>query len=138
LLQKGQVGRNWQRFFPFFCWREGDEVPPAITTTRRNLTLGILSFAAFYAIAAFPIARYADRGDRRMVIALSVIVWSAATAMCGLANNFWQMVLARVGLAAGEAGAGPAANSLLVEIFPSERAAIMAGRTAKPLPLDQQ
>ncbi|MEY4268875.1 MAG: hypothetical protein RLZZ58_91, partial [Pseudomonadota bacterium] len=42
-----------------------------------------LSFAAFYAIAAFPIARYADRGDRRMVIALSVIVWSAATAVCG-------------------------------------------------------
>jgi MFS family permease len=113
-------------------------VPPAITTTRRNLTLGILSFAAFYAIAAFPIARYADRGDRRIVIALSVIVWSLATAMCGLANNFWQMVLARVGLAAGEAGAGSAANSLLVEIFPSERAAIMAGRTAKPLPLDQQ
>jgi MFS family permease len=86
--------------------------------------LGLLtgiSFAAFYAIAAFPIARYADRGDRRMVIALSVIVWSAATAVCGLANNFWQMVLARVGLAAGEAGAGPAANSLLVEIFPPER-----------------
>ncbi len=86
--------------------------------------LGLLtgiSFAAFYAIAAFPIARYADRGDRRMVIALSVIVWSAATAMCGMANTFWQMVLARVGLAAGEAGAGPAANSLLVEIFPPER-----------------
>lgn len=86
--------------------------------------LGLLtgiSFAAFYAIAAFPIARYADRGDRRLVIALSVIVWSTATAVCGVATNFWQMVLARIGLAAGEAGAGPASNSLLVEIFPPER-----------------
>ncbi len=86
--------------------------------------LGILtgiSFAAFYALAAFPIARYADRGDRRLVIAISVIVWSTATAVCGMAHNFWQMVLARIGLAAGEAGATPAGNSLLVEIFPPER-----------------
>jgi MFS family permease len=80
-----------------------------------------LSFAAFYAIAAFPIARYADRGDRRLVVALCVMVWSAATALCGVANSFWQMVLARIGLAAGEAGAGPASISLLTEIFPPER-----------------
>ncbi|MDP3905967.1 MFS transporter [Novosphingobium sp.] len=86
--------------------------------------LGLLtgmSFALFYTIAAFPIARYADRGDRRMTIAVCVIVWSAATAACGVAQNFWQMVLARIGLAAGEAGAGPAGTSLLTEIFPLER-----------------
>jgi MFS family permease len=80
-----------------------------------------LSFALFYTVAAFPIARYADRGNRRITIALCVIVWSAATALCGLASNFWQMVMARIGLAAGEAGAGPASNSLLTEIFPPER-----------------
>ena len=80
-----------------------------------------LSFALFYTIAAFPIARYADRGDRRLTIALCVIVWSAATALCGMANSFWQMIVARIGLASGEAGAGPAANSLLTEIFPIER-----------------
>jgi MFS family permease len=86
--------------------------------------LGLLTgmaFALFYAAAAFPIARYADRGDRRLTIALCVTVWSTATALCGLAHSFWQMVLARIGLAAGEAGAGPAANSLLTEIFPIER-----------------
>ncbi len=86
--------------------------------------LGLLtgmSFALFYALAAFPIARYADHGDRRMTIAVCLIVWSAATALCGLANSFWQMVLARIGLAAGEAGAGPASNSLLTEIYPAER-----------------
>ncbi len=83
--------------------------------------LGGMSFALFYTIAAFPIARYADRGDRRMTIAVCVIVWSAATALCGMANSFWTMILARIGLASGEAGAGPAANSLLTEIFPPER-----------------
>lgn len=84
-----------------------------------------LSFALFYTLAAFPIARYADRGDRRLTVALCVIVWSAATALCGLANNFWQMVLARIGLAAGEAGAGPASQSLLTEIYPIERRTIV-------------
>lgn len=80
-----------------------------------------LSFALFYTIAAFPIARYADRGDRRLTIAVCVIVWSAATALCGMAQNFWQMILARIGLAAGEAGAGPAGNSLLTEIYPLQQ-----------------
>ncbi|MDP3675154.1 MAG: MFS transporter [Novosphingobium sp.] len=80
-----------------------------------------LSFALFYAVAAFPVARYADRGDRRKVIAVSVIVWSMATALCGVAHSFWTMILARVFLASGEAGAGPAANSLLVEVFPPHR-----------------
>lgn len=86
--------------------------------------LGLLtgmSFALFYTLAAFPIARYADRGDRRLTVAVCVVVWSSATALCGLAHNFWQMVLARIGLAAGEAGAGPASSSLLTEIYPLER-----------------
>lgn len=80
-----------------------------------------LSFALFYTFAAFPIARYADRGDRKLTITVCVSVWSAATALCGLAQGFWSMILARIGLAAGEAGAGPASMSLLTEIFPIER-----------------
>ena len=55
-----------------------------------DMQLGLLtglSFAAFYTLAAFPIARYADRGDRRLVITISVIVWSLATAICGMANS---------------------------------------------------
>lgn len=86
--------------------------------------LGLLtgmSFALFYTLAAFPIARLADVGDRRRIIALCVMVWSTATALCGIATGFWQMILARIGLAAGEAGAGPASSSLLTEIFPLER-----------------
>ncbi|MBF6603236.1 MAG: MFS transporter [Sphingorhabdus sp.] len=80
-----------------------------------------VAFAAFYALAAFPIARYADRGDRRLVIAICVSVWSAATALSAFAQNFMQMLLARIGLAAGEAGAGPAGLSLLTDIFPKDR-----------------
>ena len=92
----------------------------ALTDGQLGLLTG-LSFALFYTLAAFPIARYADRGDRKLTIALCVSVWSAATALCGLAQSFWTMVMARIGLAAGEAGAGPAAMSLLTEIFPIER-----------------
>ena len=86
--------------------------------------LGLLtgmSFALFYTLAAFPIARLADVGDRRKIIAVCVMVWSTATALCGIAAGFWQLMLARIGLAAGEAGAGPASSSLLTEIFPLER-----------------
>jgi MFS family permease len=89
-----------------------------------DTVLGLLSgfsFAIFYVFAGFPIARYADRGDRRLVIALCVAVWSAATAACGLAQNAWHMALARIGVAAGEAGAGPAGYSLATEIYPIDR-----------------
>lgn len=86
--------------------------------------LGLLTgiaFAAFYALAAFPIARYSDHGDRRLVISVCVTIWSIATALSAFAHSFLQMLLARIGLAAAEAGAGPAGMSLLTEIFPKDR-----------------
>lgn len=92
-------------------------------------SLGLLSgltFALFYALAAFPIARRADVGDRPRIIATCVVVWSLATAACGFATNFWQMALARIGLAAGEAGAGPAGQSLVTDAFPSRRVAVLS------------
>lgn len=104
----------------FTLFQDDIKIELGLTDGQLGLLTG-LSFALFYTLAAFPIARYADRGDRRLTIALCVIVWSAATAFCGLANSFWQMILARIGLAAGEAGAGPASQSLLTEIFPIER-----------------
>jgi MFS family permease len=91
-----------------------------LTDTQLGLLSGV-TFALFYAVAAFPIARYADRGDRGLVIGACLAVWSLATAACGLAHSFWQMLLARAGLAAGEAGSGPASNSLMVDIYPPER-----------------
>lgn len=104
----------------FTLFQDDIKAELGLTDGQLGLLTG-LSFALFYAIAAFPIARYADRGDRRLTIALCVTVWSAATALCGVANSLWQMILARIGLAAGEAGAGPAGVSLLTEIFPMSR-----------------
>jgi MFS family permease len=99
-----------------------DSIKRDLALTDRALgLLSGLTFALFYAIAAFPIARHADRGDRPRIIAVCVIVWSIATAACGMASGFWQMALARVGLAAGEAGAGPAGQSLVTDIFPPSR-----------------
>ena len=63
-----------------------------------------LSFAAFYATLGIPVAMWADRGNRRNIISLALGVWSAMTALSGLAQNFWQLLLARVGVAVGELG----------------------------------
>lgn len=104
----------------FTLFQDDIKVELGLDDAQLGLLTGI-AFAAFYALAAFPIARYADRGDRRLVIAVCVSIWSAATALSALAHNFWHMLLARIGLAAAEAGAGPAGMSLLTEIFPKDR-----------------
>ena len=83
--------------------------------------LGILSgisFALFYATLGIPIARWADRGDRKLVITLSLSLWSLMTALCGLTSTFWQLAAARFGVGAGEAGAIPTAQSLLADYYP--------------------
>jgi len=80
-----------------------------------------MSFSVFYLAAAFPIARLADRGDRPLIIALCVAVWSLATAACALAQSAVQLILIRIGLAAGEGGAGPAGQSLILHLFGKER-----------------
>jgi len=104
----------------FTLFQDDIKVELGLDDAQLGLLTGI-AFAAFYALAAFPIARYADRGDRRLVIAVCVSIWSAATAFSAFAHNFWQMLLARIGLAAAEAGAGPAGLSLLTDIFPKDR-----------------
>jgi len=92
--------------------------------------LGLLSgfcFAAFYAIAGVPVARWADCGNRRTVITTALVVWSAMTSLCGLAQSFWQLALARVGVGAGESGAIPPAHSLIADYFaPETRATALA------------
>ena len=110
----------------FTLFQDDIKAELGLTDGQLGLLTG-MSFALFYALAAFPIARYADHGDRSRTIALCVVVWSAATALCGLAQNFWQLILARIGLAAGEAGAGPAGTSLLTEIYPIERRNLVIG-----------
>ena len=91
-----------------------------------DTALGFLSgiaFAAFYTVIGIPIARWADRGVRRSIIALAVLVWSAMTALTGLASSFAQLAVARVGVGVGEAGCSPPAHSLISDYFPPERRA---------------
>src|SRR3546814_20911575 len=80
-----------------------------------------LSVALLYCIAGFPIARWAERGDRIRILSLAVIVRSGFTAACGLAQNLVQFLLARVGVGIGEAGCTPTAHSLLSELAPQSK-----------------
>src|SRR6188474_2766774 len=76
--------------------------------------LGLLScftFAIFYVTMGIPIARLADKSSRRNIVAISLALWSAMTAFCGLAKNFIQLLLARVGVGVGEAGGSPPAHA---------------------------
>jgi predicted MFS family arabinose efflux permease len=86
--------------------------------------LGLLvgfAFALFYAICGIPIARWADRGVRRDIIALSLTIWSAMTALSGVVQNFWHLFLVRVGVGIGEAGCFPPGQSMLCDYVPIER-----------------
>ena len=88
--------------------------------------LGLLSgfaFAVIYVTAGIPIAYWADRGNRRNVISLAVAVWSGMTAVSGLAQNYGQLLLARVGVGLGEAGGSPPAHSMISDYYPPEQRA---------------
>ncbi len=82
-----------------------------------------LSFAIFYTLFGIPMGRIADTKSRRGLIAVGVFVWSFFTAGCGLARNFGQMLLMRIGVGVGEAALSPAAYSLIADYFPPHRRA---------------
>ncbi|MFN3863508.1 MAG: spinster family MFS transporter [Erythrobacter sp.] len=96
----------------------------SLSDTQIGLMTG-LAFALFYTVLGIPIARFADRGttSRPKLIAVALAVWSAMTALCGLAQNFVQLLLARIGVGVGEAGCTPPAHSLISEIVPPEKRA---------------
>ncbi|MCW5760061.1 MAG: MFS transporter, partial [Phenylobacterium sp.] len=77
-----------------------------------------LSFALLHSVAALPIARLADRSDRVKIIGVAILAWSAFTAACGVAGNFVQLLLLRVGVGVGEAGCQPPSQSLIVDHYP--------------------
>jgi len=86
--------------------------------------IGLLSgiaFALFYVIIGFPIARLAERANRVRIITVLLIVWSLMTALCGLAQNFITLALARVGVGTGEGGCTPTSHSLIGDYFPPQQ-----------------
>ena len=87
-------------------------------------TLGLLkglAFAVLYTTLGIPIAWLADRWNRVNIVAISLALWSAFTALSGMAMNATQLALARVGVGIGEAGGSPPAHSLISDYFPKEK-----------------
>ena len=91
-----------------------------VSDTAMGLLTGF-AFAIFYALMGLPIARWADAGTRRSIVALGLAVWSAMTVASGYARNFTQMALARVGVGVGEAAGTPPSHSILSDYFPPHR-----------------
>jgi predicted MFS family arabinose efflux permease len=85
--------------------------------------MGGLAFAVFYTGLGIPIALLADRWSRTWIMTGALTVWSAFTAACGLAGNFWQLFLCRMGVGVGEAGGVAPAYSLISDYFPPEQRA---------------
>jgi MFS family permease len=85
------------------------------------------AFMAAHALFAIPLARWADRGSRRTVIALGLAVWSAMTALSGMVQSLWQLFACRMGVAIGESAGTPPAHSLISDYFePARRATALA------------
>jgi predicted MFS family arabinose efflux permease len=80
-----------------------------------------LAFALFYAVSIIPIARWADRGNRRNIVATALATWSIMTALTGAAQNFWHLFATRVGVGAGESGCTPPSHSIICDYVPLKR-----------------
>lgn len=83
--------------------------------------MGGLAFALFYTGVGVPIAWLADRHNRVKIIAISVGLWSAFTALCGVTQNFWQLFVARMGVGVGEAGGSAPCYALVADLFPAHQ-----------------
>ncbi|MCW2365077.1 MFS family permease [Sphingobium sp. B7D2B] len=97
-----------------------------ISDTQAALLLGA-AFSLTYAIAGLPIARIADTRNRRNIVAACIAFWSGATMLCGLAQNYTHLFLARMGIGAGESGYGPATWSIVTDSYPREKVAFGTG-----------
>jgi MFS family permease len=110
------------------------KVDLSLSDTQLGFLTGI-AFAAFYATMGIPIARWADRGNRVTIIALTAGLWSVAVALCAVSKNFIQLLLIRTGVAVGEAGCYPPALSLISDHFPRAERPRAVGRYMLGFPL---
>ncbi|MEZ5656381.1 MAG: MFS transporter [Sphingobium sp.] len=97
--------------------------------------MGGLAFALFYTGLGIPIAMLADRRDRSWIMAISLVIWSGMTAVCGTVQNFTQLFLARLGVGIGEAGGVAPAYSLISDMYPPQSRARALGAYSFGIPI---
>jgi MFS family permease len=105
----------------------GERIKQEWQLSDSQLALLTTAFVLLYAVVGLPLGRWADVGSRRVILAASVLVWSAFTALSGIAAGFATLFLFRLGVGIGEAGCAPAANSLIGDLFPPEQRARAIG-----------
>lgn len=99
--------------------QESIKTDMSLSDTQLGLLTGF-AFAIFYVSVGIPIARMADVGNRKNIVAASVAIWSGMTALSGLTQNFYQLLLARIGVGVGEAGGSPPSHSILSDYYPAK------------------
>jgi len=100
--------------------QESIKVDMVLSDSQLGLLTGF-AFAIFYVSVGIPIARWADIGNRRNIVSLAIAVWSGMTALSGLTQNFWQLLMARIGVGVGEAGGSPPSHSIISDYYPPEQ-----------------
>ncbi|MDX8356512.1 spinster family MFS transporter [Sphingopyxis terrae] len=106
----------------------------ALTDSTLALVTGV-GMAIFYVTAGIPLGVLADRVNRKRMIVVALTAWSAMTALCGLSQNFVQLLLARIGVGIGEAGGTPPSQSMLADYFPPEKRALATSIYALGVPV---
>lgn len=106
----------------------------SLSNTQLGVLMGLV-FTMFYSTLGFPIGRLADKHKRTSVLAGVLALWSGMTALCGAAANYALLLLCRVGVGVGEAGAGPASHSLLSDLFAKKERATALGVFSFGVPL---
>jgi MFS family permease len=86
-------------------------------------------------VVAIPIAWLADRYNRVNILTIALATWSGFTALFGLAGNFFQIGLARMGVGIGEAGGSPASHSIISDLYAKEERAGALGIYSMGIPL---
>jgi len=142
-----QADNAWRVLFLLFLanvFNFFDRVVPSIVMepirlewSLSDFQIGMLgtAFTIVYAVAGIPLGRMADTGSRKKIMGWGLLLWSGLTAVNGAVQGFWGFLLARMGVGIGEASYGPAANSLIGDMFPANRRARAMGIFMMGLPV---
>jgi predicted MFS family arabinose efflux permease len=116
-------GSNFADRYIFIIMMEPIKRDLQLSDTQLGLISG-LAFSAIYSVAGLAVARWADIGNRRSIIAAALVAWSGLTALCGLTSSFLQLLIARMGVGVAESACSPPAYSLISDYFPQGRRAL--------------